>query len=379
MGMTALDPGLFADLAEESRTLPASWYHDPEVFRLEHESIFYRTWWYQCHETDVPDPGDYHAGEIADQGVVVIRGLDGEIRAFYNVCSHRAHPLVEGCGGSRLLVCPYHQWSYSPNGDFRGARGRKALDDWIPDNADLEPVRVESLGGFLFVNLDPDAVPLRDQTGRFLDDLREACPGLDDLVRVERHEVEIAANWKTVIDNNHECYHCNVNHPTLMELVDYAQKAVWTDSGITFTHGVERRDDANGAYDLTGTDIEQDAMFGYIWPTVIPLTYPGPTSLCMFQVLPTGPETTTERWDFYFAHRDLSDQERDFIRYIKEVLIVEDVGLCEKVQRGLHSRGYTQGRFVVDRSSPEYSEHHVHFFQKMVRDALLDPAESDHA
>ena len=365
-----LDAGQFGDRAEDSFTLPSTWYYDPQIYAFEHERIFYRTWWYQCHEADVSSAGDYHVGRVADQEVVILRDAEGSLNAFYNVCSHRAHPLLEGCGSCRIIVCPYHQWSYDISGRFRGARGQESLRGWIPDNADLKPVRLESFGGFLFVNLDPDAAPLADQTGCFLDDLRKACPRLEDLVRVERYEIDIAANWKTVIDNNHECYHCAANHKTLMELVDYAGKATWSDSGITFTHGVERNQLDNRAYDLTDTAFEQDAMFGYLWPTLIPLTYRSSPNLALFQVLPIGPETTRERWDFYFAHSTPTPQEEDFIEYIKNVLIAEDIGLCESVQRGLHSRGYHQGRFVVDRDRPSFSEHHVHMFQRLVRDAL---------
>jgi len=368
---TPLDAGLFDSVAENSWTLPADWYYDPEIYRREHEAIFYRTWWYQCHTSDIPNPGDYCTGQIADQGIFIMRGDDGVVRAFYNVCSHRAHPLLEGAGNTKLIVCPYHQWCYQPDGCFRGARGRDTLKDWIPDNADLKPVRVEDYGGLLFVNLDPGATPLINQAGKLLRDMRTACPRLDDLVRVERWERDVAANWKTVIDNNHECYHCAANHKSLLELVAYESKAHWSDDGITFSHAVENNSLDNSAYALEPENAEQESLFGYIWPTAIPLMFPGTPSLAMFQIMPTGPETTRERWDFYFTSHELTDQQRDFIAYIKTVLVKEDVGLCENVQKGLHSRGYRQGRFVVDRARAEFSEHHVHFFQKFVRDALL--------
>ncbi len=351
--------------------MPSHWYYDPAMYALEREKIFYRTWWYQCHETDVARPGAFHVGQVADQSVVVLRGDDGELRAFYNVCSHRAHPLLDGEGSCRMVVCPYHQWSYATDGSFRGARGQQSLEGWIPDNADLKAVRLESFGGFLFVNLDPGAEPLAALTGVFLDDLRRAAPRLDEFVRVERYEVEIGANWKTVIDNNHECYHCAVNHKALMRLVDYGHKATWSDSGITFTHGVDHNEVDNDAYDLSGGEIDQHAMFGYIWPALIPLAWPGSPKLALFQVIPTGPETTLERWDFFLCDDAPTKQDQDFLAYIKNVLIPEDVALCENVQRGLHSRGYHQGRFVVDRDKPSFSEHHVHFFQNLVHQSLV--------
>jgi choline monooxygenase len=292
------------------------------------------------------------------------------LRAFYNVCSHRAHPLLAGSGNARPIVCPYHQWCYRSDGRFQGARGRDALRDWIPENADLKPVRLEDYGGFLFVSLDPDARPLAEQAGRLLADMRERCPRMGELVLTERYEHPVAANWKTVVDNNHECYHCNANHKSLMELIDYDGTAVWSDDGITFSHAIEKKKLANSAYALDPSAMTQQALFGFIWPALIPLLFPGTPGIVMFQVIPTGPETCTERWDFHFLDARPSPQERKLIDYVKNVLIGEDVGLCEQVQRGLHSRGYRQGRFVVKRDHPEFSEHHVHFFQKFVCDAL---------
>ena len=367
------DPGLFHDRAESSWTLPADWYYDEAIYRREHGAIFHRSWWYQCHASDLPEPGDYFTGRIVDQEVVIIRGEDRELRAFFNVCSHRAHPLLEGNGNTRLIICPYHQWCYRSNGDFQGARGRKSLEGWIPENADLKPVRLENYGGFLFVNLDPDATPLISLAPQLIKDMYRCCPRLDELVRVRRVEREIAANWKTLVDNNHECYHCQVNHPSLMGLVDYDHQAVWSDDGITFSHKVEPNQMDNEAYKLTKNELEQSSLFAYIWPSQIPLFFPGTASMVMFQILPSGPETCTVRHDFYFTSREPGSQEQAFMDWVIDVLIEEDVSLCENVQRGLHSLGYHQGRFVVDRSHEEFSEHHVHFFQKMVRDALCSP------
>lgn len=206
------------------RALPASWYFDPAIHDLEREAIFYRTWHYLCHSSDVATPCDYHVGRVADQSIVITRDNAGELPAFYNVCSHRAHPLLDGVGNCRAIVCPYHQWTYGVNGSFRGGRGRETLSDWIPENADLKSVRVELFAGLVFVNLDNDALALGDQTGGFLDDLTSATANFDDLVWVESYEVSVAANWKTILDNNHECYHCAVNHPTLMKIVDYDNK-----------------------------------------------------------------------------------------------------------------------------------------------------------
>ena len=365
-----LDPGGFHELAEKSHTLPASWYFDDSIYRLEHDAIFYRNWWYQCHVSDLPDPGDYYAGQVVDQDIFIIRDDTGTLRAFYNVCSHRAHPLVEGSGNTRLIVCPYHQWCYRADGCFHGARGRDSLRDWIPDNADLKPVRLENYGGLLFVNLDADAAPLISQSPKFLADMQACCPRLDQLVRVRRFEREIKANWKTVIDNNHECYHCQANHKSLMALVDYDNKATWSNDDITFSHAVERKSLDNPAYSVDESTLEQDSLFGYVWPNTIPLFFPGTPAMLLFQVLPLAPERSLVRHDYFFLSRDPSPQESEFMHWFSQVLASEDIDLCEKVQHGLHSRAYTQGRFVVDRNHVEFSEHHVHFFQQLVLKAL---------
>jgi len=105
---TAFEVGGFKEDATRSTTLPARWYYEPEVFNREKKAIFFRTWSYQCHASDLPNAGDYYVGEVLDQSILVIRDQSGALRAFYNVCSHRAHPLLIGTGHSRGIVCPYH-------------------------------------------------------------------------------------------------------------------------------------------------------------------------------------------------------------------------------------------------------------------------------
>lgn len=371
--LSIADPERFdPDSAETSWTLPAAWYTDAEIFDRERQAIFHRTWIYQCSARELAKPGDFYCGAIAGQDIVIMRGGDGVLRAFYNVCSHRAHPLLEGQGNCNLIVCPYHQWCYLTDGSFRGARGKEALHDWIPENADLKPVRLEEYGGMLFVNLDPDAAPLAAQAGKFLSDMHAACPKLDEVTRVKRLDRTVNANWKTVVDNNHECYHCAVNHPELMDLVDYRSRAIWSDDGVTFSHGVAGDSRVRkAAYMLTEAESEQASLFGYIWPTTIPLFFPGPASLVVFQVNPLGPELSNVRHDFYFACGKPDEQEQALIDWIDTVLVPEDMILCENVQRGLNSKGYTQGKFVVNREDCSYSEHHVHFFQHLVHDAVM--------
>lgn len=318
-----LDAGRFDPAsAERSWTLPAHWYFDPAIYARERECIFRRGWIYQGHVSDLRARGDALAGRIDDLALRLERTDDGEIAAFL------------------------------------------ATDDR------RRPLRVEVLAGFVFVNLDAETESLAALTGRFVDDVYRCCPRVDEFVRVRRSERAVAANWKTVVDNNHECYHCAHNHPALMQLVDYRNQAVWRDDGITFSHTVRRKRLDNPAYRLDPGALHQDSLFGYVWPTLVPLWFPGSPAAVLFQIVPTGPESCIARHDFYFLDAEPNRQEREFMRYIEKVLVPEDVALCEAVQRGLHSRGYRQGKLVVDRARPDFSEHHVHFFQSLVFRAL---------
>ena len=318
-----LDVGRFdPESAELSWTLPATWYFDKQIYALEQSRIFSKTWCYQCHQGDLANPGDRYYGKVANQAIVIWRERD---RSLHGVNLENQRALI-----------------------------------------------TEVYAGFVFVNLDPGALSLRQQAGKFIDDIYRCCPRLDELVRVKRIEREVGANWKTLIDNNHECYHCAYNHKSLMQLVDYESQAAWTDDGITFSHAVKRKQLDNPAYALNIDEVRQDSLFGFIWPTLIPLWFPGSPSAVLFQVIPNGPESSIARHDFYFLSAEISSQEQDFINYIDKVLVPEDVSLCEAVQRGVRSRGYHQGKLIVDRSRPDFSEHHVHFFQQFVYHALLE-------
>jgi choline monooxygenase len=135
-------------------TLPGNYYYSPEIYAQEKDRIFYRTWQYVGHVSMLPKPSSYLVREIADQSVIVLRDTGGELRAFYNVCQHRAHRLLEGDGSlGRLITCPYHAWCYDQKGDLQSARGTEEIGDFDKADIRLRSVRLESLGGFLFVKI----------------------------------------------------------------------------------------------------------------------------------------------------------------------------------------------------------------------------------
>ena len=353
---------------ERSYTLPASDYFDPMVYAREKEAIFYRSWNFVGHVEQLREAGSYVTAEIADQSIFVMRGKDGTLRGFYNVCAHRAHELLKGCGTAKVITCPYHAWSYHSDGRLRTARGSEKMAQFDAGEFCLKQVRVEELCGFVFANLDPQATPLKKQSGDLENEIRRYCPEIDRLTFAHRLTYELKANWKNVADNFLECYHCSPAHPAFVDLVDIKNYRTVT-HGIYSSHIAPPGRADNTAYHIPeGTATDFAAW--WLWPNVTFNTFPGPGNMTVLHIMPTGPETTLEHFDFYFLDKTPSDCEREAIRYIDTVLQPEDIGLVESVQRGLHSRGYHQGRFIVDKDRTYLSEHGVHHFHGLVLEAL---------
>lgn len=366
-----IDFGKFDDTATRSATLPANLYIDPAVWEQEKRQIFYKSWNYVGGISLLANPGDYVATRIADEGVVVIRNGAGELKAFFNVCSHRAHELLRGQGNVRAITCPYHAWTYDLDGALRPTKAVSRLEDFDAAEACLKSVRVEEFCGFVFVNLDPDARPLAEQIGAFGKELRDYCPEPEKLKFAFRLTYEMKANWKNVVDNFLECYHCPGAHPSLCGLIDIDNFDTHLGDLYVAQLTMGRRD--NPAYSLPeGSDDQASLRYGgwWLWPNLAFNVFPGEPNMTMFHIVPTGPETTLEHIDFYLASEIPTPTEQEAIEFIDKVLQPEDIGIVESVQRGLHSRAYKQGRFVINNERVSASEIGVHYFQTLVRNAL---------
>jgi phenylpropionate dioxygenase-like ring-hydroxylating dioxygenase large terminal subunit len=200
---------------EHSHTLPARLYYDPEIYEREKDAIFYKTWQFMGHAEQVANAGDYVTRKIHDQNIVILRGKDQTLRAFHNVCQHRAHELLEGSGNVKVITCPYHAWSYELDGALRSARGSEKVAGFNPDDICLKNIQVEVFVNFLFVNLDLDAPSLKSQTGNLEDEMRRFLPRLEGLTLAHRFSYDVKANWKNLIENFSECYHCPIVHQDL--------------------------------------------------------------------------------------------------------------------------------------------------------------------
>ncbi len=359
-----------AERAETSFTLPAAYYLEPEIYALEKHRIFYRSWQYAAPLSLLRNAGDYVTLRICDENVFVIRSSDGDLRAFYNVCRHRAHELLEGCGNLRnLIVCPYHAWSYSNTGALAHAPLSDRRADFDAAEYCLRPVRVETFCGCVFVNLDDGAAPLGEIAADLERDIRAHLPFVDDLRPASSgflSDQYIDAGWKVVVDNYVECYHCRPAHPDFASIVDMDAYQVDLGEFWSRQYGPRIRPD-NSAYRFDPSQAYPHAIFWYLWPNTTFNVMPGPPELNIASVRPVAVGRSN-----FEGHTLTLDGEKHAPRtdYFNEVLGPEDVGLCESVQRGLASRSYDQGVYMVDPARPGESEHALHHFHRHVLDAL---------
>ena len=350
-----------------SLTLKADAYTDPNWFAFEQNAVFARTWQWVCHVEKLRAPGSYVTVEIAGRPIAVVRDREGVLRVFYNVCKHRAHHLLSGEGETTRILCPYHAWVYDLTGQLRRAPETENLKDFDPKAICLDAVQVEEFCGFIYVNLDPAAEPLATQSGDLAAEILHWAPDVSELTFGHRLTYDIKSNWKNVVDNFLECYHCPSAHKDFCTLVDMDTYKVTT-HGIYSSHMADAGKGNNAAYDVSNATVRTHAVW-WLWPTTCLMRYPGRSSMIVLNIIPVGPDRTMETYDFYLETPEPDEMELEAIRYLDEVLQVEDIGLVESVQKGMSTPAFTQGRVVHDPDGSGKSEHAVHHFHGLVLDA----------
>jgi len=361
------------DDPQASFTLPSSWYTDPAVYEAEKEAIFYRTWQYVAHKGFFNEPGDYVTVRICDQNLFVMMGGDGELRAFYNVCRHRAHELLKGPGGNvrNLIVCPYHAWSYEREGGLRGARFSGERPGFDRADFGLRQVRLEMFCDCVFINLDDEAESMASMVGEVEADIRARIGFLDELkpagisVTMLGDTVQ-KAGWKVVVDNYVECYHCEHAHPDFASIICMDKYLV--DRGRWWSRQLapEIRHE-NTAYNVDPDHGYQKSSFWYIWPNTTFNVLPGGKELAVFAIRPVDAVTSSFEGHLLTATGKANQERRD---YTANVLAPEDIALCESVQRGLMSRGYDQGPIIAGDAASGQGEHAIHHFHRLVHEAM---------
>ena len=350
-------------------TLPAHWYSDPSVFRLEQDRIFRCSWQYAGTTADVAEPGTFFTRRLGDVPIVVVRDKSATLRAFVNVCRHRGHEVVSGCGRRETLQCPYHAWTFDLDGSLRAAPRADREPGFDFSEWSLRPLLVETWGPLVFVNPSLDAAPLAETLGELPGTLHDR--GLDPTTleyRGRSREWVVEANWKLVIENYLECYHCPVAHKGFSRLIDvdpdsYAlATARWSSSQFGPVHDqVEAGTRANVPYVPVGPI--RSSQFHYVWPNWTLNTFPGPENLRVLVFEPLGPERTNTYVDGFWA-AGTPDEVVDQITEFGAVVGQEDNALVESVHRGLRSGMIEHGRMLLD------SERLLQHFQLLVYDAL---------
>ena len=335
-------------------TLPWTWYSDPEVLRLEQERVFRRGWHYAAPGEQVAEPGAYLTCAVGDVPVVVVRGRDERLRAFLNVCRHRGSVLVEGSGRRETLQCGYHAWTYDLDGRLRAAPRSQREPGFDSGGIRLLELRVEAWGPLVFVSPEAEGRPLAESLGPLPRHVADGGIDVDSLRFRRRSDFELACNWKIVVENYLECYHCAVAHPGFSAVVDVSPDAyrLETDALSSSQFGRSRSEDGG-----------VEGQFHWMWPVTKLYALPGPPNLAAGPLVPLGPERTKGHLDYFFPE-DVSDEEVDELLAFDDQVGREDRDLVESVQRGVRSGLLQHGQLL-----PE-SEKLLAHFQRLVREAV---------
>ena len=355
-----------------SFSLAAEAYTAQPWFNVDRQQIIGKTWQWVCHVEKVRNPGSYVCADIAGQPVAIVRDRQGVLRAFYNVCKHRAHHLLEGCGNAARITCPYHAWTYKLDGGLLRAPHTENLESFRTEDVCLDQLQVEEFQGFIFVNLDSQAASLNFLSGELGNEMAHWAPDIAELTFAHRLTYDIRSNWKNVVDNFLECYHCPVAHKDFCELVDMDTYKVTT-HGIYSSHMADAGNSPNAAYDVSNATVKTHAVW-WLWPNTCFMRYPGRSNMLVLNIIPVGPDRTLETYDFFLETAEPDAMEQEAIRYIDDVLQVEDITLVESVQRGMNTPAFQQGRIVNDPNGSGKSEHALHHFHGLVLDAYREAA-----
>jgi choline monooxygenase len=340
----------------EAFTIPAPWYVDPRIAELERRTVFSSAWQVVGRAEQVQRPGQFVTANIAEKPIVVVRGTDGELRAFYNVCRHHAAKVVtEPCGLASILHCPYHGWNYGLDGSLKGMPEFDGVNNFARSDNGLVPVKAEVWEAFVFVNLDPNARPLREFLGGIVN--RCAPLGLSTLHYFATKSWDIACNWKVFVDNYLDGgYHVPHLHKALSSVLDYKQYTIENEDRYCLQSSPMVESDEDAA---TGATRKGDrARYFWHYPNFMINCYAGYMDTNL--VIPLDTDHCRVIFDFYFD--DVSDARRAINEQSVSVgdrVQDEDLGICEDVQRGLKSRAYGAGRLSVRREAGEQLFHRL--------------------
>jgi phenylpropionate dioxygenase-like ring-hydroxylating dioxygenase large terminal subunit len=359
-----IDPEAIEDALSRNLTFPARWYSDPDIYALEIEKIFNRSWQYAGQLAKVANPGDHLVCQVGQVPVVVTRDLEGELHAFVNVCRHRAYPVAVEDGNRKILQCGYHAWSYNLDGCLHKAPRSEREECFDKADFSLIPVSVDTWNHLVFVHPDAEAASFRESYPEFEPLALERGLDFSGYEYHSRYIYEVSANWKVWVENASECYHCPtihthsfsdafVNNPEVYEYVDgprvLGQFTVYNPRAKKHVH--PRRDG------------DRDFRFMYLWPgtTLVQDDLVATAAI----IVPTGRESCKFVADMFVRPELDEAQVADWLSMLDETL-TEDTHAVALQQPGLRSQMVPHGRLMPA------SESAISRFHRMVWDNLSE-------
>jgi len=348
-------------LLDHASTIPSTWYTDNRIFELEKLTVFSNSWHVAARVEQLAKPGDYVTTEIADEPIVIVRGSDNQIRAFFNACRHHAAAVMtEPCGNAPQMRCPYHGWTYSLEGELKGTPDFSEVCDFDRANNGLVPVEIAAWEQWLFVNINGGQRPtvkkgIESWLGQQLTEEFRALE-LDKLHWFERRSYLIDCNWKVFVDNYLDGgYHVPHLHKGLDSVLDYSNYEIECGE----RHCLQSSPMVNtGETRVAESRTGERALYYWIYPNFMINCYEGVMDTNL--VRPITVDKTEVIFDFYFA--DVSDaaHERNLASVaVGDKIQREDLDICASVQRGLKSRAYNAGRLSARREAGEHLFHRL--------------------
>lgn len=349
------------DPLERAETIPSAWYTGEEMLNLEYSAVFRKIWQFVGRSAELVEVGAHIVATVGKEPVIIVRGKDDTIRAFYNVCRHRGGPLATQNGCSKMLQCKYHGWTYQLDGMLRGVPDFDRVELFDKKDYGLKEVRLEEWEGMLFVALDEPDVTLEEM----LSGVRARVKTIDlaSLKFYKRIVYEVDCNWKAYVDNYLEGYHVPLVHPELFRIYDFNQYKTDTFDWYSLQHSPLRADEMLYSKRVK-EGVTPEALYYFIYPNLMLNILPGRMQTNLVQ--PISANKCRVVFDYYYEDIESADAllhiEED-LRFSDEVQ-AEDIEICELVQRGLNSSAYDRGRFSVKR------ENAVYHFQCLLKQAL---------
>ena len=347
--------------------LEARYFNDKELYRQIVDEVFFKNWLLACHSSQVDKPGDFLTLKIYDQDILVTRTREGGIKAFYNVCQHRGHKLATGSGNKKLLVCPYHSWSYDLNGKLKAAPHSDKVPGFDAAKICLTEIQVENFLGFIFINLDPDCPGMDETYPGVREEMLALCTDLEQRQYAYQHTADEGCNWFVAVENYNECYHCSNCHPSFAKgIIDPASYAIEPYRDIKVLHHSSKPSQSDEAwYDVSGADY---GSF-FLWPATSIQFYPGGV-VNSFTWRPLAVDDVRVFRTFYSNDGEVDETLHKVIENDRVTTFQEDLDIVKEVQRGINSRGYKPGPLVLNPEGGINNERPIQKLHEWLRAAI---------